>query len=338
MNIQQALAKVVDGEDLSSSEMQEVMHQIMTGEATEAQIGGFLVALRLKGETVEEIAAAASVMRKLASAVTADVDHLVDIVGTGGDVSHTFNISTACTFVVAAAGGHVAKHGNRAVSSASGSADLLEQAGVNLQLSPDQVAECIKEVGVGFMFAPMHHSAMKYAIGPRKEMAIRTIFNILGPLTNPAGAPNLLLGVFSNNLLQPMTNVLKTLNSRHVMVVNAEVGLDEISIEGVTHCCELKGGEISNYSISPADFSMSEHSLKDIQVSSSAESLAMINSVFDNQAGAPMDAVLLNSGAAIYVAGLAADHAQGIDMARTVIATGQAKAKLNALVNKSNSI
>ncbi len=338
MNIQQALATVIEGKDLTSDEMREVMLQIMTGEATEAQIGGFLVALRLKGETVHEIAAAASVMRQLATPVHVDADHMVDIVGTGGDVSHTFNISTACTFVVAAAGGHVAKHGNRAVSSASGSADLLEEAGVNLQLSPNQVAACIKEVGVGFMFAPLHHSAMKHAIGPRKEMAIRTIFNILGPLTNPANIPNLLLGVFSGALLQPMASVLRELNNGHVLVVNAEVGLDEISVEGSTQCSELKNGEIFNYTISPSDFSMQEHSLSEIRVSSASESLAMIQSVFNNQSGAALDAVLLNAGAAIYVAGLAQDHASGIERARSVIADGAAKVRLDALVKTSNSL
>ncbi len=338
MNIQQALALVIEGKDLSSSEMQDVMRQIMTGEATEAQIGGFLVALRLKGETVQEIAAAATVMRQLATPVKVDSEYLVDIVGTGGDVSHTFNISTACTFVVAATGGHVAKHGNRAVSSSSGSADLLEEAGVNLQLSSDQVATCIDDVGVGFMFAPMHHSAMKYAIGPRKEMGIRTIFNILGPLTNPANTPNLLLGVFSEALLQPMANVLRELNNNHVLVVNAEVGLDEISIQGRTNCCELKNGRISSYSLSPADFSMQEYELKEIQVSSASESLAMIRSVFRNEPGAALNAVLLNAGAAIYVSGLAQDHASGIEKARAVIADGTAGERLEALIKVSNSL
>ncbi|MCB1756816.1 MAG: anthranilate phosphoribosyltransferase [Gammaproteobacteria bacterium] len=337
MNIQQALAKVIAGENLSSAEMRDVMMQIMTGEATGAQIGGFLVALRLKGETVEEIAAAAAVMRELATPVSVKGEHVVDIVGTGGDVSHTFNISTACTFVVAAAGGKVAKHGNRAVSSSSGSADLLEEAGVNLQLTPQQVAACIDEVGVGFMFAPLHHSAMKHAIGPRKEMGIRTIFNVLGPLTNPAGAENQLLGVFDESLLEPMANVLKALGSRHVMVVHADDGLDEISITGPTRCAELREGQVTSYALSPEEFGMSLHTLESIQVSSAADSLKMIESALAGEAGPALDAVLLNSGAAIYVAGLAESHAAGIERARAVIDSGAARGKLDALVKKSQS-
>lgn len=337
MNIQQALASLIEGHDLSSGEMRDVMMQIMTGEATGAQIGGFLVALRLKGESVQEIAAAAAVMRELATPVKVSGEHVVDIVGTGGDVSHTFNISTACTFVVAAAGGKVAKHGNRAVSSSSGSADLLEEAGVNLQLSPEQVAACIDEVGVGFMFAPLHHSAMKHAIGPRKEMGIRTIFNILGPLTNPAGAPNQLLGVFDESLLEPMANVLKTLGSRHVMVVHADDGLDEISIAGPTRCAELHDGEVVTYSLSPTDFGMELSPLKAIQVKSAAESLKMIESALAGKRGPALDAVLLNSGAAIYVAGLADSLAAGIERARSVIDDGAARGRLDALVTKSRS-
>ncbi len=337
MNIQQALAIVIEGKDLSSSQMGDVMKQIMTGEATGAQIGGFLVALRLKGESVQEIAAAASVMRELATSVKVNSRHLVDIVGTGGDVSHTFNISTASAFVVAAAGGTVAKHGNRAVSSSSGSADLLEEAGVNLQLTADQVSTCIEEIGIGFMFAPLHHSAMKHAIGPRKEMSIRTIFNILGPLTNPAEAPNLLLGVFSKTLLQPMASVLHELNSEHVLVVHAEDGLDEISIAKPTYCAELKDGKIQAYTVCPEDFGMQLHPLEEIQVANVSESLSMIKSALANQAGAALNAILLNSGAAIYVAGLADDLSSGINQARAVIASGEAQVRLDALIKKSNS-
>ena len=240
MDMQSAIRSVLDKQDLSRDDMTAVMRLIMTGEATSAQIGGFLVGLRMKGETVDEITAAASVMRELASGVKVDGDHVVDIVGTGGDGINTFNISTASTFVVAAAGGTVAKHGNRSVSSKSGSADLLEAAGVNLDLSPEQVGQCIKEVGVGFMFAPKHHSAMKHAIGPRKEMAVRTIFNVLGPLTNPAGAPNQLLGVFSDELVEPLAEVLNALGSNHVLVVHSADGMDEISIADETHVAELK--------------------------------------------------------------------------------------------------
>jgi len=224
MDIKTAIAQVIDGKDLSKTDMQAVMNQIMTGNATAAQIGGFLVGLRMKGETVDEITAAATVMRELATAVEVTGEHIIDIVGTGGDGLQTFNISTTCCFVVAAAGGIVAKHGNRSVSSTSGSADLLEAAGVNLNLTNTQVAECIEQIGVGFMFAPLHHNAMKHAIGPRKEMAIRTIFNVLGPLTNPAGAPNQLLGVFSEQLLEPLAEVLKNLGGHHVMVVHSDDG------------------------------------------------------------------------------------------------------------------
>lgn len=337
MNIQQALAQVVEGKDLNSAEMRDVMTQIMTGAATQAQIGGFLVALRLKGESVEEIAAAASVMRELATPVVVSGENIVDIVGTGGDVSHTFNISTACTFVVAAAGGKVAKHGNRAVSSSSGSADLLEEAGVNLQLSPEQVASCIEELGVGFMFAPLHHSAMKHAIGPRKEMAIRTVFNVLGPLTNPAGAKNQLLGVFDAGLLEPLANVLKELGSRHVLVVHADDGLDEISIAGPTQCAELKDDVVSLYSITPTDFGMTLSSLETIQVANASESLQMIRSALSGQEGPALDAVLLNSGAAIYCAGLAQSLESGIAKAREVIESGEAQGKLDALIVKSKA-
>jgi anthranilate phosphoribosyltransferase len=337
MNIQQALAAIIQGTDLSSSEMRQVMQQIMTGEATGAQIGGFLVALRLKGETVQEIAAAAGVMRELATPVKVSGEHIVDIVGTGGDVSHTFNISTASTFVVAAAGGKVAKHGNRAVSSSSGSADLLEEAGVNLHLSPDQVSACIDKVGVGFMFAPLHHSAMKHAIGPRKEMGIRTIFNILGPLTNPAGAPNQLLGVFDKKLLTLLADVLRELGSKHVLVVNGEDGLDEISIASPTQCTEIHNNKIKTFSISPIDFGLKISSLESIKVSSAAESLAMICAALDNTPGPALDAILLNSGAAIYVAGLTDSLADGIAKARSVIADKSAKQKLNALISTSNA-
>jgi anthranilate phosphoribosyltransferase len=233
MDMQAAIKAVTEKRDLSGEEMQQVMRTIMTGEATQAQIGGFLIGLRMKGETVEEIAAA-SVMRELASGVEVLGDHVVDTCGTGGDAASTFNISTTSAFVVAAAGGTVAKHGNRSISSKSGSADLLEAAGVNLNVTPEQVAQCVMEVGVGFMFAPAHHSAMKHAIGPRKEMGVRTIFNVLGPLTNPAGAPNQVIGVFAREMVEPLANVLNKLGSNHVLVVHSEDGMDEISIGAPT--------------------------------------------------------------------------------------------------------
>lgn len=338
MDMQAAIKTVLARQDLSANEMNDVMRIIMTGEATPAQIGGFLVGLRMKGETVDEIAAAAKVMRELASGVKVSGEHVVDIVGTGGDGSNTFNISTACTFVVAAAGGTVAKHGNRSVSSKSGSADLLEVAGVKLDLNADQVAKCISEVGVGFMFAPMHHSAMKHAIGPRKEMAVRTIFNVLGPLTNPAGAPNQLLGVFDDELVEPLAEVLNKLGSNHVMVVHSEDGMDEISIGAATKVAELKNGKVTTYTITPEEFGINKTNISELAVNSAEESLAIIKKVLDNEAGPAKDIVCFNAGAAIYVAGLADSLKAGIDKANEVIASGAAKAKLEELIKISNSL
>jgi anthranilate phosphoribosyltransferase len=338
MDMQKAIQTVVDRTDLSMGEMSTVMRLIMTGEATPAQIGGFLIGLRMKGETVEEVTAAASVMRDLAAPVQVDKDHLVDIVGTGGDSSHTFNVSTASCFVLAAAGGRVAKHGNRSVSSSSGSADVLEAAGVKLELGPEQVAQCINELGVGFMFAPMHHSAMKHAIGPRTEMGVRTIFNVLGPLTNPAGAPNQLLGVYALEWVEPLAEVLRQLGSRHVIVVHSEDGLDEISIGAPTQVAELKDGVIKNYVIAPEDFGLQRSGLEALKVGTAQESLDMILSVFANEAGPARDIIQLNAGAAIYVAGLTDSLEEGVARAGEVIASGEARARLDALVNLSQSI
>ena len=338
MDMQAAIRSVLDKNDLSRDDMTQVMRLIMTGEATPAQLGGFLVGLRMKGETVDEITAAASVMRELATGVKVEGDHIVDIVGTGGDGVNTFNISTASTFVVAAAGGTVAKHGNRSVSSKSGSADLLEAAGVNLDLNADQVAQCIKDVGVGFMFAPKHHSAMKHAIGPRKEMAVRTIFNVLGPLTNPAGAPNQLLGVFSEELVEPLAEVLKALGSNHVLVVHSEDGMDEISIAAPTKVAELKNGEITTYTISPAQFGIETGKLEDLAVDGAEESLAIVKQVLDNTPGAARDIVVLNAGAAIYAADLADSLEAGVQKAQEVIASGAARVKLDELVKLSSSM
>ena len=337
MEMQAAIRAVTERRDLSAEEMTAVMRTIMTGEATPAQIGGFLIGLRMKGETVDEIAAAAKVMRELATGVKVTGSNVVDIVGTGGDAINTFNVSTASTFVVAAAGGTVAKHGNRSVSSKSGSADLLEAAGVNLDLTPEQVAQCINDIGVGFMFAPKHHSAMKHAIGPRKEMGVRTIFNVLGPLTNPAGAPNQLLGVFSAELVEPLAEVLNKLGSHHVLVVHAEDGMDEISIGAPTRVAELKAGQVSTYTITPEQFGVERGDIKQLVVSSAEESLAIINAVLEDQPGPARDIVMLNAGAAIYAADLADTLDAGIRLADTVIATGKAKAKLEALVKLSNS-
>lgn len=337
MDMQAAIKAVLARQDLTSDEMNNVMRIIMTGEATPAQIGGFLVGLRMKGETVDEIASAARVMRELATGVKVSGNHVVDIVGTGGDGSNTFNISTACTFVVAAAGGTVAKHGNRSVSSKSGSADLLEAAGVKLDLNAEQVAKCINEVGVGFMFAPMHHSAMKHAIGPRKEMAVRTIFNVLGPLTNPAGAPNQLLGVFADELVEPIAEVLNKLGSNHVMVVHSEDGMDEISIGAATKVAELKDGKVSTYTITPEQFGLTKTNISELAVNSAEESLAVIKKVLNNEEGPAKDIVKFNSGAAIYVAGLADSLEAGIKKAEEVIASGAAKSKLEELVKLSNA-
>ncbi len=336
MNMQEAIRTVTERRDLTPEQMTTVMRLIMTGEATPAQIGGFLIGLRMKGETVDEIAAAAQVMRELATGVKVEGEHVVDIVGTGGDATGTFNISTACTFVVAAAGGKVAKHGNRSVSSRSGSADLLEAAGVNLALTPEQVAECIETVGVGFMFAPRHHSAMKHAIGPRKEMGVRTVFNVLGPLTNPAGAPNQLLGVFSDELVEPLAEVLQKLGSHHVLVVHAEDGMDEISIGAPTRVAELRDGRIETYTLTPEQFDLPRASLAELQVRSAEESLAIIRRVLDDEPGPARDIVLLNAGAALYAADLAETLDAGIRLADTQIATGAAREKLEQLVAVSN--
>lgn len=337
MDIKTALAKVIEGQDLGILDMEKVMRQIMTGGATAAQIAGLLVALRMKGETVDEITASASVMRELVTPVKAEGQHVVDIVGTGGDGLHTFNVSTTACFVVAAAGATVAKHGNRSVSSTSGSADILEAAGINLNISAHQVEQCIKELGIGFMFAPLHHSAMKHAIGPRKEMAIRTIFNLLGPLTNPAGAVNQLLGVFDKKWLEPLARVLKNLGSDHVMVVHSAEGMDEISMAGDTYVCELKAGEISQYTINPEQFGLSCSSIEEIIVDGAQESLTMVQAVLSDTAGAARDIVTLNAGAAIYCSGLTESLEDGISKARETISSGAAKEKLEQLAKLTQS-
>lgn len=338
ITMQQAIKAVTEKRDLTTQEMSDVMRLIMTGEATPAQVGGFLIGLRMKGESIDEIAAAAGVMRDLASKVEVDKDHLVDTCGTGGDSSGSFNISTASAIVVAAAGGKVAKHGNRSISSKSGSADVLETAGVNLEISPQQVASCVNEIGVGFMFAPLHHSAMKHAIGPRREMAVRTIFNVLGPLTNPAAAPNQVLGVFSKDLVEPLAHVLKQLGSNHVLVVHAEDGMDEISIATPTFVAELNDGVITTYTIAPEDFAMSRAELEQIRASDSAHSLEIIKDIFNNTDGPAKDIVCLNAGAAIYAADLAESLAEGVKKAQDVIASGAAADKLEQLIAKTNAV
>jgi anthranilate phosphoribosyltransferase len=337
MDITQALAKVVEKNDLSTSEMQAVMQQIMTGQASEAQIGGFLVALRMKGESIDEITGAAQVMRELSTKVDISGENLVDTCGTGGDGANLFNVSTASAFVVAAAGGQVAKHGNRSVSSSTGSADVLEAAGINLSLTPDQVQRCIEEIGVGFMFAPAHHSAMKHAIGPRKQMAIRTIFNMLGPMTNPATVTKQVIGVFDSALCKPMAEVLKRLGSQHVLVVHASDGLDEITISGDTHVAELKDGVVSEYTVNPSDFNLSASSLEGLGVDSAEQSLALIKAALgkdDSEAATKARAIItLNAGAAIYASDIAASLAEGVELASDAIGSGLALAKLNDLAS-----
>ncbi|MCH2190483.1 MAG: anthranilate phosphoribosyltransferase [Gammaproteobacteria bacterium] len=336
MNIQQAIAHVIAGNDLPRSDMQQVMQQIMTGECTDAQIGGLLIGLRVKGETVEEITAAAEVMASLASHVNVKASPLIDIVGTGGDGTSTFNVSTVSSFVAAGAGAKVAKHGNRSVSSKSGSADLLEQAGANLSLASEEVANVIEQAGAGFMFAPMHHSAMKHAIGPRKEMAVRTIFNVLGPLTNPANVKRQLVGVFDRDLTTTLADVFKQLGSEHTMVVHSDDGMDEISIAAPTQVSELKNGTIESYTITPEDYGLSRASLASIVVSNSAESLAMIEAVLNGEQSAARDIVLLNAGAAIYIAGLVDTMSAGVQAAAQSIDSGKAKAAMDAYVKATN--
>jgi anthranilate phosphoribosyltransferase len=337
MEIKTALARIADRQDLSRDEMQEVMRQIMTGEATEAQIAAFLMGLRMKGESLDEIAGAVLAMRSLASAVDVADEQLVDIVGTGGDGANLFNVSTASSFVVAAAGGHVAKHGNRSVSSSSGSADVLEAAGVSLDLQPGQVVACIEKIGVGFMFAPAHHSAMRHAIGPRREMGLRTIFNILGPMTNPAGVKRLLIGVYDRDLCRPVAEVLMQLGAEHVLVVHSADGLDEISAAAPTHVVEGGPNGVAEYEVTPADFDLPVTILDGLEVSSALESLELIRAALS---GAPGDraerarrVVALNAGAALYVAGLQASMAEGVAAAQRLLKSGKPWLKLEALAD-----
>jgi anthranilate phosphoribosyltransferase len=337
MDIQHALAKVVEGEGLSRDEMQLVMRQVMSGDASDAQIGGLLVALRMKGESTEEIAGAAQVMRELATPVQVSDPHLVDLVGTGGDGANLFNVSTGSCFVAAAAGAKVAKHGNRGVSSTSGSSDVLENLGMPLDLSPEQVARAINEVGVGFMFAPSHHSAMRYAIGPRRELGMRTVFNILGPLTNPAGVKRQVIGVFSADLCLPLVEVLKMLGAEHAMVVHSDDGLDEISIAAATHVTELRDGSIESYQISPEDFSLEPQDLQGLSVASVGASADLIRRALspdDDPVARKASAMLaLNAGATIYVSGIAATLADGVAMAEDALASGLAAEKLSQFVD-----
>ncbi len=332
MNIRAAIAHAVDGRDLSFAEMSAVMKQIMAGEASPAQIGGLLVALRMKGETVDEITAAATVMRELSLKVDVGITPLIDTCGTGGDASGTFNVSTAAAFVVAAGGGHVAKHGNRSVSSASGSADLLEAAGVDLTLSPDNIASCIRETGFGFMFAQAHHGATRHAAGPRRELGIRTMFNALGPLTNPAGAKRMVVGLFSADWVPRIAEVLKQLGIARAMVLHAEDGLDEISIAAPTRVSEVDNGAIRHYRVEPAALGIAAASLESLKVANAQESLAMIQQVFANVPGPARDIVAVNAGAALYLSGFAGDLREGYELALALIASGAAGARFKQYI------
>ncbi|MEX1668979.1 anthranilate phosphoribosyltransferase [Zhongshania guokunii] len=343
MTIKEALGRVIQRLSLTTEEMASVMREIMTGQCSDAQIAAFLIALRMKSESIDEIEGAAQVMRELAVPVDiSGLDHVVDIVGTGGDGANLFNVSSASTFVIAAAGARVAKHGNRSVSSKSGSADLLETAGIQLDLNAEQVARCIREVGVGFIFAVNHHKAMKYAIGVRREISQRTIFNILGPLTNPAGVTRLVLGVFSSELCRPLAEVLKRLGAEHVMVVHAKDGLDEISLASATEVVELKDGVITEYLLSPEDVGIESQSLVGLDVADSVESLALIRDALGKRstdaAKKAADMIALNAGAALYVAGVATSLKNGVALAEDTIHGGQALEKMGELAAFSQGL
>lgn len=332
MQIQVTLQKLLNKQNLRADEMSQAMRLMMRGEMSDAQIAGFLIALRCKGESIEEIAAAVGVLRELVNQVPVKGEHVIDTCGTGGDGANTFNISTTAAFVVAAAGGKVAKHGNRSVSSSCGSADVLEAAGINLELSAQQVAECVDQIGVGFLFAAKHHSAVRHTVAARKEMGVRTLFNLIGPLSNPANAPHQLIGVFDNQWLVPVAEVLKRLGSRHVLVVHAQDGLDEISIAAPTDVAELQRGEVKTYSITPEQFGLQRASLSSLAITNAQSSLEIIRQVLHNQPGPARDIVVLNAGAAIYAADLVGTLEQGMQRAQQVLADGSALAKFEALI------
>ena len=336
---QEALTRVIEHREIFHDEMLDLMRQIMSGQMSPVLISAIIIGLRVKKETIGEITAAAQVMRELATKVTVkDPQNLVDVVGTGGDGAHTFNISTATTFVTAAAGARVAKHGGRAVSSKSGAADVLEALGVNINLTPVQVGQCIDETGVGFMFAPNHHSAMKHAAPVRRELGVRTIFNILGPLTNPAGAPNSLMGVFHADLVGIQIRVLQRLGARHAMTVFGLEGLDEISVSGKTLIGELKDGEIIEYTLHPERFGLPVHDPRAIRVASAEESREMLLSALSNQPGAPRDIVAINAGAAIYAAGKAGNLEEGVEKAFALLKSGAARAKLDEFIQFTKKV
>jgi anthranilate phosphoribosyltransferase len=329
----EALVRCIEHREIFQDEMLSLWRRLMSGDLTPVQIAGLIMGLRVKKETIGEIAAAAQIMREFATKVeAADRSNLVDLCGTGGDAAHTFNISTAAMFVAAAAGARVAKHGGRGVSSGSGSADVLEALGVNINLAPDRVAACLSESGIGFMFAPSHHAAMKHAAPVRKELGIRTIFNILGPLTNPAGAPNQVMGVFHPDLVGIQVRVLQQLGSNHVLVVHGKDGMDEVSLGAATLVGELKDGEVREYEIHPEDFGLAMVSNRTLKVSSPAESRAMLLEAMDNVVGTPREIVIFNAGVALYAANVADSIGEGIAQARSAIASGAARRKLDEFV------
>jgi len=337
MNIQAALGRIADKKNLSTAEMVDVMRQVMSGGTTDVQIGAFLLGMRIKGETIDEITGGVQVLREFASGVKVAGPHLVDIVGTGGDGANLFNVSTASCLVVAAAGGRVAKHGNRSVSSSSGSADVLEAAGVRLDITPDQVAQCVNELGIGFMFALMHHSAMRHVSLARKELGLRTLFNVLGPMANPAGLTRQLIGVYDRALCRPVAEVLQRLGSKHVLVVNSEDGLDEISLAADTYVAELEDGYIEEYLLKPEEFGLQREPLDDLVVEGVDASLELINSALsgakDARSQRAAHMVALNAGAALYVAGVADSMASGVRLAIDVLDSGAALEKLHQLAS-----
>lgn len=343
MDIQQALNHITKNIHLTQAQMEDVMRSIMQGEATDAQIGALMMGLRLKGESIDEITAAARIMREFAIKIdVSDIEYLVDIVGTGGDGQNLFNVSTASSFVISAAGATIAKHGGRGVSSKSGSSDLLEQAGIRLDLDMAQIERVIREMGVGFLFAPNHHQAMKYAAGPRRELGIRSFFNLLGPLTNPAGVKRFVIGVFSDELCVPMAEVLKQLGAEHVMVVHSKDGLDEISLASETMVAELKNGEITEWTIKPEDFGITSQTLTGLSVADSAESLKLIKDALGKNKSEigekAADMITLNAAAGLYVSGLCKDMKQAVDLAQDIIYGGQALEKMSIVAEFTQNL
>ncbi|MEA1231253.1 anthranilate phosphoribosyltransferase [Acinetobacter sp. IRS14] len=343
MNIQQALNHITKNIHLTQPQMEDIMRSIMQGEATEAQIGALMMGLRMKGESIDEITAAARVMREFAIKIdVSDIKYLVDIVGTGGDGQNLFNVSTASSFVIAAAGATIAKHGNRGVSSKSGSSDLLEQAGIHLDLDMQQTERCIREMGVGFLFAPNHHKAMKYAVGPRRELGVRSIFNLLGPLTNPAGVKRFVIGVFSDELCRPIAEVMKQLGAEHVMVVHSRDGLDEISLAAPTAVAELKDGEITEWTLNPEDVGIESQTLSGLVVADATASLKLIKDALSKNKSdigeKAANMIALNAGAGIYVAGITKTYAQAVTFAQDIIYGGQALEKMSVLAEFTKTL